>query len=146
MCCVLCAVCCVLCAVLCVCVCCVLCASRVVCSYVAAKNYYFSVGGGCRQFEEMVKKDGLFDTTVEKVIKGLEPITSYARAATYPSLSLSLLAFIIGPIRWQLEREGDHQGELQVRELSETTITWYKQLYKKMKVKERGDDGVHGAG
>ncbi|ELR23092.1 methyltransferase domain containing protein [Acanthamoeba castellanii str. Neff] len=37
--------------------------------YVAAKNYYFSVGGGCRQFEEMVKKDGLFETTVEKVIK-----------------------------------------------------------------------------
>lgn len=60
------------------------------CSYVAAKNYYFSVGGGCRQFEEMVKKDSLFDTTVEKVIKGLEPITSHARAATYP-LSLFLL-------------------------------------------------------
>ena len=64
-------------------VCRVCCVSRVACSYVAAKNYYFSVGGGCRQFEEMVKKDGLFDTTVEKVIKGLEPITSYARAATY---------------------------------------------------------------
>jgi hypothetical protein len=40
---------------------------------VAAKNYYFSVGGGCRQFEEMVKKDGLFETTVEKVIKGWNP-------------------------------------------------------------------------
>jgi hypothetical protein len=61
---------------------------------VAAKNYYFSVGGGCRQFEEMVKKDGLFDTTVEKVIKGLEPITSYDRATTYP---LSLFSFFPSP-------------------------------------------------
>jgi hypothetical protein len=39
-------------------------------SYVAAKSYYFSVGGGCRQFEEMVNRDGLLETSVEKVIKG----------------------------------------------------------------------------
>jgi SAM-dependent methyltransferase len=37
--------------------------------YVAAKSYYFSVGGGCRQFEEMVNRDGLLETSVEKVIK-----------------------------------------------------------------------------
>jgi len=37
--------------------------------YVAAKSYYFSVGGGCRQFEELVNRDSFFRLTVEKVIK-----------------------------------------------------------------------------
>jgi len=54
----------------------------VVSSYVAAKSYYFSVGGGCRQFEELVNRDSFFRLTVEKVIKGTSTLLNYhARAS-----------------------------------------------------------------
>ena len=36
-------------------------------AYVAAKTYYFGVGGGTRSFENVVKTDGVFDISVCKV-------------------------------------------------------------------------------
>ena len=32
--------------------------------YLAAKTYYFGVGGGTRSFEDMVKKEGVFSSVV----------------------------------------------------------------------------------
>lgn len=41
--------------------------------YIAAKTYYFGVGGGTRQFEKVVKEDGTFDVEVVwKNPKGLQ--------------------------------------------------------------------------
>jgi hypothetical protein len=31
--------------------------------FVAAKSYYFGVGGGTEQFSELVKRDGAFDVS-----------------------------------------------------------------------------------
>ena len=37
----------------------------------AAKTYYFSVGGGCRQFEAVVNEDNTMTATNERLIKGI---------------------------------------------------------------------------
>jgi hypothetical protein len=58
-------------------------------SYVAAKSYYFSVGGGCRQFEEMVNRDGLLETSVEKVIKGAYHHHHHHMRSLFPHTSSS---------------------------------------------------------
>ncbi|KAL6074876.1 Histidine protein methyltransferase 1 [Balamuthia mandrillaris] len=36
--------------------------------FAAAKTYYFAVGGGCRQFENIVKEDGFFDISTARLI------------------------------------------------------------------------------
>ena len=37
--------------------------------YLAAKTHYFGVGGGTRQFEELVNRDGRFNSKVVKTFE-----------------------------------------------------------------------------
>lgn len=37
-------------------------------AFVAAKTYYFGVGGGCRDFEKLIKDDGILESEIVLVV------------------------------------------------------------------------------